>query len=64
MKYHEVIKRMSVNELTAVFFMFAMGLWQGEKTKEFQQDLWKTVNEFLNKEVEDNGVTGSQTQSK
>ena len=64
MKHYEVIKRMNVDEMTAVFFMFAMGLWQGEKTKEFQQELWKTVNEFLNKEVEENGVTGSQTQPK
>ncbi|MBR3592169.1 MAG: hypothetical protein IKL46_04890 [Clostridia bacterium] len=64
MKQYEVIKRMSLREMVGVFFMFALPLINGEKDKALQTKLWNSIYEFLNKEVEDNGVTGSQTQPK
>lgn len=61
MKKYEVIKQMSVKEMTGMLYAFLLPWVGGVKDEVVKKNLWNSLEAFLNAEVSDNGTaTGKE----
>lgn len=63
MKNYEAMQKMSKKEMAAVFFMFLRPFIKEEMTEEERAEILKGIEDTLDKEVTDHGLTTSEKQS-